>query len=68
MRSSLARVLSVVGLLSLVLVGCQGASATEESFPVPERADAIAKVKLAEILNDADTADLYAYSAALVGD
>ncbi|MBN1857577.1 MAG: hypothetical protein JW846_11590, partial [Dehalococcoidia bacterium] len=29
---------------------------------------AIAKVKLAEILNDADTADLYAYSAALVGD
>ena len=50
----------------MLLTGCQGASAGV--FPVPERANAIAEIKVAEILNDEHAADLYAYSAALVED
>lgn len=52
-------------LLSMLLTGCQKSPVTIETLLVPEKADAIAKVKIAEILNDEDIADLYACIAAI---
>ena len=47
-------------MLSIMLTGCQKPSIPTEALLVPQKADAIAKVKIAEILNDEDIADLYA--------
>ena len=45
---------------TVMLIGCQKPLVTIETLLVPEKADAIAKVKISEILNDEDIADLYA--------
>ena len=42
----------------LIQIGCQSPSIQTATTLVPEKADAIAKVKIAEILNDEDIADL----------
>ncbi len=47
-------------MLSILLTGCQKSPVTIETLLVPEKADAIAKVRIAEMLNDEDIADLYA--------
>jgi len=58
----------ILTMLSMLLIGCQEALVPPQALLVPERANAIAKVKIAEILNDEDTAALYAYYAAEVED
>lgn len=45
---------------SVATVGCHKSSISTETLLVPGRADGVAKVKVAEILNDEDIADLYA--------
>ena len=52
-------------MLSILLTGCQKSPVTIETPLVPEKADAIAKVRIAEILNDEDIADLYTCIAAI---
>lgn len=47
-------------ILSTMLTGCQKPSIPTGTLLVPEKADAIAKVRIAEILDDEDIADLYA--------
>jgi len=47
-------------MLSTMLIGCQRPSIPTQTLVVPEKADAIAKIKIAKILNDEDIADLYA--------
>lgn len=45
---------------TVMLIGCQKPSIPTQALLVPQKADAIAKVRIAEILNDEDIADLYA--------
>jgi len=45
---------------SVATVGCHKSSISKEMLLVPNRADGIAEIKVAEILNDEDIADLYA--------
>lgn len=55
-----ATVLGASILCLFFLAGCQKPSISTETLLVPEKANAIAKVKIAKILNDKDIADLYA--------
>jgi len=57
--------LSILTMLSMLLTGCLGPSIQTAATLVPERADAIANVKIAEILDDEDISDLYACIAAM---
>lgn len=57
--------LSILTILSMLLIGCQRPSIEIAATLVPEKADAIAKVRIAEILNDEDISDLYACIAAI---
>lgn len=65
MKKLLVAGLSVLTILSTLLISCQRPSIETAITLVPERADAIARVQIAETLNDKDIADLYACIAAL---
>lgn len=53
-------IIFVAVLGGIAMVGCQKPSIPTEILLVPQKADAIAKVRIDEILNDEDLADLYA--------
>ncbi len=59
-RAALLLVAFLALSASVATVGCQKSSISTETLLVPGRADGVAKVKVAEILNDEDIADLYA--------
>lgn len=58
----------ILAILMMPLMGCQQLPVTAATFSVPERANAIATVEVAEILNDEDVAELYAHWVTLMGD
>ncbi len=57
--------LSIIIMFSMLLTGCLASPIQTAATLVPERADAIANVKIAEILDDEDISDLYACIAAM---